>query len=241
MREKSITEKVRKKIEVGGTDKLWTYAHFESLPTQAVATALSRLAKEGVIERVRKGVYYKPKETRFGRTAPDGARVAVEVLKGRKTRWGVSGLPIYNALGLTTQISAVPTFDVNRETRSLHTGSKTRVRVKARNRRVKDMTHEERGVLDALRDIKSIPDTDPAKTVGRIADLTKAGRISFERLVKLAKNEPPRVKALLGVIGEILGKSTEVLRPLKAALNPTTTYKIGISASIPEAEAWKVK
>lgn len=242
MKEYSVAEKIRKKIESGGSDRLWTYAHFASLPTQAVAAALSRLKKDGIIERVRKGVYYKPKETRFGRTVPDAARVAVEILKGRKMRWGISGLPIYNALGLTTQISAIPTFDVERNSgiRSLRVNAKTKVRVKA-GRNLKNMSPEERGVLDALRDIKSIPDTDPAEIVRRVADLSESERIDFEKLVKLSKDEPPRVKALLGTIGDMLGKGDEILRPLKDSLNPTTSYKLGISTVIPEAEAWKIR
>lgn len=240
MKDRSVAKKIRKRIESGGSDKLWTYAHFASLPTQAVAAALSRLNREGIIERVRKGVYYTPKETRFGRTSPDAARVATEVLTSRKMRWEIGGLPIYNALGLTTQISAIPTFDVEHNTRSVRVGAKTRVRVKtARN--LKNMTPDERGILDALRDIKTIPDSTPVEVVKRIADLSKTDRVNFEKLVKLSKNEPPRVRALLGTIGDMLGKDGKVLRPLKESLNPITTYKMGIFASIPEAEAWKIR
>lgn len=240
MKDRSVAAKIRKKIESAGDDRLWTYAHFASLPTQAVAAAFSRLSREGIIERVRKGVYYKSKETRFGRTSPDAARVATEVLTSRKTPWGVGGLPIYNALGLTTQISAIPTFAVEYNTRSLRVNAETRVRVRT-GRNLKNMTPEERGVLDALRDIKIIPDGDAVAVIKRLADLSKTKRINFEKLAKLSRNEPPRVRALLGTIGEMIGKDGEVLRALKESLNPTTTYKLGISAFIPEAQGWKIR
>lgn len=59
---------VRARIEEGGPDTIWTYSDFAFLPPYAVAAALSRLSKKGVLKRVRKGLYYAPKETRFGKT-----------------------------------------------------------------------------------------------------------------------------------------------------------------------------
>src|SRR5919198_4867498 len=99
MHDLAISEKISRKIEKGGLDRLWTYSDFRPFPQTAVAAALSRLAKQGVINRIRKGVYYKPKITRFGTTTPDAARVVEAVLKHRGVTATSSGLPAYNALG----------------------------------------------------------------------------------------------------------------------------------------------
>ncbi len=67
----SVAHIVLGRIKRDGEDRLWTYKDFADLPTLAVAAALSRLTKKRRIRRVRKGVYYVPRVTRFGTTNPD--------------------------------------------------------------------------------------------------------------------------------------------------------------------------
>ena len=93
---------------------MWTYDHFAGLPKFAVAAALSRLARKRIIHRVRKGVYYAPRKTRFGETVADPAAVTAAILKRRGIAWRVSGLPAYNGLGLTTQVSPTRVYAVHR-------------------------------------------------------------------------------------------------------------------------------
>jgi hypothetical protein len=236
----SASKAVRSKIEKGGTDRIWTYADFEPLPTAAVAATLTRMVKKGPLRRLRNGVYYMPRETRFGLTVPEPARIAAAVLDRKGVSWRPSGVAAYNALGLTTQLSPVATFDVDREVTSLRTnpGAKVRLRSVAS---IKNTTPEERAVLDALRDLRLIPDTAPEVTVNRIAEFFRSGRVSFERIVKVALKEPPRVRALLGVIGTMLGKGKDELSPLKMSLNATTTYKLGLAERLPAAREWRIR
>jgi len=236
----SISSLVRAKVQRGGSDRLWTYADFKSLPTLAVAAALTRMAKRGVIHRVRKGVYYTPRETRFGTSAPDPARIAAAVLNRRGIAWRQSGLPAYNALGLTTQVSPVSTFAVEDDVAIPRTNSEGRINLRP-VATVRSMTFEERAVLDALRDLKTIPDTSPAVVLDRIIELFKSGRLSFERIAKFGRKEPPRVRALLGMVGTMLGKEGETLAPLRDSLNGTTSFKLGIAADFPEARRWNIK
>ncbi len=240
MKRKSISSLVRAKVERGGSDRLWTYADFVSLPTLAVAATLTRMAKKGAIRRVRKGVYYTPRETRFGASVPDPSRITAAVLDRRGVAWRHSGLPAYNALGLTTQVSPVSTFAVADRLATPRTNSEGRVHLRS-VASVKSMASEERAVLDALRDLKTIPDTTPAATLTRIVELFRSGRISFERVLKFGRKEPPRVRALLGVIGTILGKETEVLKPVRDSLNGTTTFKLNLAADFPEAREWNIR
>jgi hypothetical protein len=50
------TRLIRQRIEDGG-ERLWRFDQFPNLPFTAVAKALSRLAQQGALERISKGVY----------------------------------------------------------------------------------------------------------------------------------------------------------------------------------------
>lgn len=48
---------VRRRVERTG-ERLWRLEDFDDLPFSAVAQSLSRLTREGTLERLSKGVYY---------------------------------------------------------------------------------------------------------------------------------------------------------------------------------------
>src|SRR5687767_8336610 len=64
----------------------------------AASKALSRLAEQGAIQRVRKGVYYVPKETLLGPSRPSEPAMVRKVLSGKSRPTGVTAA---NLLGLT--------------------------------------------------------------------------------------------------------------------------------------------
>ena len=53
--------------------------------------------------------------------------------------------------------------------------------------------------------------------------------------MKVAKHEPPRVRAMLGALGEDLGKDRKLLEALKSSLNPLSRFDFGILAAIESA------
>lgn len=236
----SIASKVKARINAGGPGSLWTYSDFRPLPLLAVAVALSRLVKEGAIRRIRKGIYYIPRKTRFGELTPDAASVAAAVLKHRGVEWKASGLPAYNGLGLTTQVSPVVTFDVPEKIYSLKTGTDVPVLLKT-GTRVSGLTNSERVALDALRDLHRIPDTTPAEAIGKMVDLFRTGRISFNRVAERSFNEPPRVRAVLGAIGSEIGASPRTLTRLRKSLNPVSAYGFGLANALPHAREWRLR
>jgi hypothetical protein len=59
-----IMGRVRQRIERGG-ERLWRFEDFRDLSFSAVAQALSHLTREGSIERLSKGVYYRNRDTRL--------------------------------------------------------------------------------------------------------------------------------------------------------------------------------
>jgi hypothetical protein len=65
---------VRQRIE-GGGECLWRFEDFRDLPFSAVAQALSRRTRDGTRERLSKGVYYRSRETAFGKSGPNPAAI----------------------------------------------------------------------------------------------------------------------------------------------------------------------
>ena len=65
---------VRQRIEQGG-ERLWRFEDFRGLTFSAVAQALSRLTRQGAIERLSKGVYYRNRETTLGKSRPNPASI----------------------------------------------------------------------------------------------------------------------------------------------------------------------
>jgi hypothetical protein len=105
----SLTEKIQKRIHSRGEGAIFVSRDFLDLGTRgAVDQALSRLAREGMIRRIGRGVYDVPRVSeRLGvplSPAPDA--VAAAVAKSTASRFQVSGAQAANALGLSTQVPA---------------------------------------------------------------------------------------------------------------------------------------
>src|ERR1019366_2601768 len=97
---RQIMRLVRQRIERGG-EKLWRLEDFRDLPFTAVAQALSRLTREGLLERLSKGVYYRARETAFGRSLPNPA--TIQKLASKSKQVFPAGIAAANLLGFTTQ------------------------------------------------------------------------------------------------------------------------------------------
>ena len=69
----------------------------------AFAQIISRLCRNGEIERVSKGIYCRPKKTRFGMVLPSEREIVDLFTTG--SNGVLVGYGLYNSLGVTTQIS----------------------------------------------------------------------------------------------------------------------------------------
>ena len=63
----------------------------------------------------------------------------------------------------------------------------------------------------------------------------------FERLLKVAESEPPRVRAMLGAIGQQLGQPEQRLALLRKSLNPLSRFDFGILSVLEHAGQWQAK
>lgn len=209
---------------------------------QTAAKALERLQKKGVIKKLSKGIFYKPKITVFGERKPNEQQLLKPYLyqNGKRTAY-ITGDYLYNQLGLTTQRPAIIKIASRNRRISINTGAIKATAAKSYVD-VTDDNYPMLGFLDALKDLKQIPDVDieNALTIfkNRIGQLTKPQR---QILIQYALAYPPRVRALLGAILTILGRQEET-GPLRDSLNPLTNFALGLTDRLLTSAAdWNIQ
>lgn len=239
-RSASVSQAVQRRIASAGVDRLWTLADFRDLDAMPVAATLSRLVKKGTIKRIRRGVYYRPKPTIFGLSDPQPDAVLNAMVQRRHGAVLPSGEMQYNRLGLTDQVSAAITVASDRR---LRTTPIKGIRVNARIRPLRQqrgIRADERAAFDALRDLSRIPGADSTSVILRLRQLIQTGQLDLHRLIRYAKNEPPRVRALLGAIADDLGHTKDA-EGLKASLNPLSVYRLAGAVPLRGARAWGIQ
>ncbi len=226
-------------------DRVWGYADFRDLrvSTGAVAMTLSRLASQGELHRVRRGLYYRPGSSDFGESIPD----PTEILDRAYRRHGVTtmdtGVDAWRRLGLTTQLPAGRTIAARRRVRLPNMPAGTSVLTRPLRR---GMTAPERASLDALRHLKRVPGAAPMEILARLLALLREGALDGSRLVRFAMDEPPRVRALVGALVSASPSHAATLERdierLRKTLNPLTTYRIpGVGTRLPTAASWRIQ
>jgi hypothetical protein len=241
---KSVASRVAARIGSGPTGRLWTYDDFLDLaaPMTAVAAALSRLTRKGELRRIRRGIYYKPETTRFGESHPDSHAALEATLRRHGTPATPSGLNAWRRLGLTTQISSEASLISAKRLRISPVMGQRVTAVTRTN--VGRSIENERAVLDALRAIRRIPGTTPGGVLDWARHHLTLGGLNVANLARMAKNEPPRVRALLGALMEDIDPDgTEGIREgLKRSLNPLTTFKFpGVRERLRSADGWNIR
>jgi len=233
----STADTIRSKIASGG-ERVWRFADFEGLPAAAVAQALSRLSRQGLVERLGKGLYYRSRSTAFGPSKPN--RSQIQALPLRRKGVFPSGVSAANLLGFTTQNPgrlevatdgpSLPRLIVGKDT-LIHT---------RRPESWRELSQEDASLLDFLRNRGGASELSPAETVSRLVVLAREkGRL--DRLLQVADSEPPRVRAMLGAIAEQLGKPAGILKSLRSGLNPLSRFEFGILAALSHSRAWQAK
>ena len=189
----SVAAEVRRRV-VSSRNRFWRPEDFDGSP-DAVAQALSRLARNGDLRRIRRGLYWRGTSTRLGMAPPPPGRLAGEVVDDTGT--GPSGWSAALALGLSTQVPRREAIAVpGRAPRSpgpVHYVS----RAASTKRRDEHLQPAEVALFEVLRDWNSLVEMPTMDAVDRIARLVDSGAIRPDRLARASETEPPRVRERL--------------------------------------------
>ena len=212
------------------TDYVFTYRDL-GLPPESSANVirkLNRMADTGVIQRLSKGRFYKPKQTMFGNLKPSQQEVVKDLLeKEGKIVGYLTGVSIFGQLGLTTQISNVIEIGVKGKKNNTRRGMYSIRFVQQAN----IITKSNIPLLQLLDSIKSIKQT-PDSSYNRIREIMKSlDDKSIDSMVKLAMKYNPMTRAIVGEIIEDLFDE-ERARVLRDTLNPITVYKVGLTKRV---------
>jgi len=121
----STAETIRRSILRARKGELFTNRRLLKLGSRAsVDKALSRLVVEGVIQRIVRGVFMRPKESRFiGNIMPDVSRVVEVMAKDHGETIQVHGAEAVRRFKLSTQVPTVPVFYTSGPTREFRVGN----------------------------------------------------------------------------------------------------------------------
>ena len=234
----SVAQDVRDFIEKMDNGKLFSYNDIQSEKKSVVAIELSRLSKKGIVKRLSKGKYYKPKKGYFGEIPISDNEVLKSYLNMPNTY--ITGLKAFNEMGLTTQVPKVITIASDMQPR----------RVKIKNLEIQFVPIKQKidkkdiplvRLLDALENMNKIPDTKVENVILYAKNsMIKLSKKEINKLTKYALKYRPKTKAILGALLELLGWDEEA-QQLQDTLNPLSSYKVGISEDLlPNKKRWKI-
>jgi len=206
------------------------------------AKALERFRKEGLIKRVSKGVFYKPKLSVFGELEPEYNELLQAYLfeNGKRIAY-ITGTSLFNQLGLTTQMAFKIKIASRKKRIYINRGGLKAGAAKS-YAEITDGNFQILGLLDAFKDIKKIPDCSIAQAVRRLQAIVRSlDEKQTDELNKYALMYPPRVRALVGAFLESLGIENQRLDKLKNSLNPLSTFELGIKEKeLPTKSNWYI-
>lgn len=240
----TLADKIKIQIESFPVGETFRYEQLDIEKDQYVSAAkvLERLQKSGLIKKVSKGTFYKPKKTLFGELKPGEQELLKPYLfeNGKRIAY-ITGNYLYNQLGLTTQLTSVLKIACQSKRIYVNTGAIKAKPVKSYVE-VTDKNYRILGFLDAMKDLKTIPNININSAVRILSSLVeKQNSDKLSNMISYALLYPPRVRALLGAIVESQGKINENEK-LEDSLNPLSVFKLGISPEILRtAPKWNIK
>ena len=232
----SINNMVKQKISTfkeGHVFSLEDFRHFKN--DNAVSLSLSRLLKEGRINRISKGLYLKPKIQQNDYVLPPSSDEIISSLNDGH----VSGVAAFKSLGLTDDVPTEIIIVGKRFSRHVQV-AEIKIRYRRKSKILKTRHKELLQILDALKEIKNIPGTTVEKSIIRLKEIILNLNVDKRlKLVSLGLRYPPLARALLGAFLE--EADPQASGALKASLNPTTNYKLGDFGDVlPNQKSWRI-
>lgn len=237
-----VAEQIRKTITKLPEDKTFGYAdlRIRKEEYQTAAKALERMQAKGLIKKMSKGIFYKPIKTVFGDLLPDETeQLKPYLFKNGKRIAYITGESLYNQMNLTTQMAFRIKIASNKRI-NIDKGAIKAKSVKS-YAEVTEENYQLLGFLDAIKDIKRMPDCTVLKAVRILSKKLESFEVKkVEDLIQYALLYPPRVRALLGAMLENSKTKIKILK-LKESLNPITTYELGLKETdLPTIKNWYI-
>ncbi|MBR0183170.1 MAG: hypothetical protein IJQ05_07855 [Bacteroidaceae bacterium] len=237
-----LSKQVESAVKALKSDFVFTFQDL-NMPYDASASVirkLNRMVEAGAITKLSKGRYYKPRQSEFGILMPSQEETVKDLLwKDGRVIGYLTGFSVFNQLGLTTQISNVIEIGTNVRKNRMRRGNYV-IRFVLQSNPIKQADVPIFQLLDAICGIKDIPDTSLSVSYQRLkAIMCKMDERSIRRMVILAMNYTPKVRALTGaLIDEV--KDDSLSKPLYDSLNPVTFYKIGLNTESSTLKKWRI-
>ncbi len=226
----SFRKEILRQIEQIDAGRIFTFRDlsFDAEKTANVAVLLSEQSRKGMLVRIEKGAYCRPKKSKLGLGRlpvyqDEQFRYLTEKVNGY-----ITGPYIYNKMGLTEQVATTITIATPTPVRRFRFKNLNIECVKAY---CMNYTNESLvpylRVLDAIKDMKRIPGTTEQDIYNRIKSQYFNGYSlsELEKVVSLAKSYPPRVRK---VVADILGDIGQTMLQTEMAktLLPTTRFNL---------------
>lgn len=240
----TLASQLQSKINKLPEGKTFGYAdlHIAKNEYQTAAKALERFQAKGIIKKLSKGVFYKPEQTVFGELQPDYRELLRPYLfeNGKRIAYE-TGYSLYNRMGLTIQMAFRIKIASRSKRISINRGTLKADALKS-YADVTEANYELLGFLDAIKDIKRIPDCSVSQAVKILSSkISKLNEKQISDLVKYALLYPTRVRALTGAMLENLNIQTNTEK-LKQSLNPFTKVKLGLKESeLSSIKNWNIE
>lgn len=150
---RSVYDKLRRQIEKRLPGAVFVTREFLELGSRAaVDEALSRLAREGVIRRLGRGLYDYPRlHPVFGPVPANPDEIAFALARKTGSKLQSTGGQAANALGLSTQVPAHAVYLTDGRRRTVHVGEQTIQLRHAEPRSLAGAGRTEGTVIQALR------------------------------------------------------------------------------------------
>lgn len=234
---RSATEIALRRVKSSGKSLLRAEDLKGTTPA-AASKALARLAKQGVLTRVGKGLYFAPKDTLIGESKPSETSITLKRLEGKTRPTGASAA---NILGLSTQMPARPQLVAFVSNPPKNAGA-ARIKLR-RTASPHRLPAVEGALLEFIRARGETAETSSTESIRRLRELLTsqltASRLRGLREAALA--EPPRVRAILGALLAHAEMPESLWEPLKTSLNPLTRFDFGLFSELPNAREWQAK
>lgn len=169
------------------------------------------MADSGELERVRRGVYWRGRKTRFGATVPPPVG-ALRELVSTEEAVGAAGWYATNLLGLSTQVAPQPVVAVTTRSPTGLPGVKVIDRSARVGRREAHLNETEVTLLEALDGWDKYVEIDHAAALARFVDIVRGMDIRLPRLIQAARTEAPRVRERLREVLQHGGWASEADR-----------------------------